>query len=290
MRKLLILLLLIAGCKTDDKTICGQIKFLKNTVILNGQNITKPQEFCANDILETKYDSAAVIQFSSYAIITVKQNSKLKLNKAKNLDPHKIYTSLYQISGSTFSKVNHNKADYFISTPTIVAGVRGTSFEIINNDKETEIKVFDGRVSLRRHNSKIAIDDERRKVYVNTQEKVTITENNIYKPQKLNEMEHSRLKLMRQINPNDKELNKHLYTNLSKDSLTLNIVPEKKFIYKLTIEDLVKLYGGVSRISLRNGYEYIGAFKQTGDNVAIFTTTKTFYVKSYTIEKIIPYK
>ena len=290
MKKLIILLVLLFACKQPDKGLCGQILFFKNTVLLDNKQVTiHDKQFCSKQTIETKIDSSIVIQFSEHAIVTLKQNSKLNLIKAKNSDPEKIYINLKQESGSSFSKIKKNKADFIIKTPTVVAGVRGTAFETICDKDKTEIKMLEGSVALYKSKNDVPLDEERYKVYIYANEKVIITPTRIETPKEVTQEEYDRMKVMAQIEPGMKEFSRHTILNSSKNSETYKVAPEKTVIKKLTIDDLKKLYGRLSIIRTKDGYEYIGSFKQDGNKMVVFTVSKTFYINVSNIEKVLPY-
>lgn len=283
---LLIILALFANCK-QDKTICGEVIFLKNNVLLNGKQI-KDKQICKGDILETKIDSGVSIRFLDAAIITIKQNTKLEIIKLKGYDPHTTYINIRQEYGSSFSKIKKNKSNYFISTQTAVINAKG-SFELISNKDVSEIKAMEGKVILRKHNDKIIIDDDYFKFTLNKGEKTKVTKY-IETPNKMDPEEKDKLKMMAQINFDTKELSPIAIKNLSKDSYTYQLVDAEKYILiKPTLVDLKNIYGNIFKIQLKSGREYICAYKEDKKRLLIFTINGIFYINADLVEKIIPY-
>jgi hypothetical protein len=268
--------------------MCARVIYAKNMVFIDGIKVGDGRiEICANQTIETKIDSAAIVQFSDYAVLTIKQNSKIRLLKAKNLDPHKIYVNLVQEYGATFSRVTPTKADYFLTTPHVVVAVRGTAFETVSTTDKTDVKVFKGKVLLRKKsNGELAVDEERFRFYLNKREKVTVTSKAFETPQPTTIEERERLKIMDQIHENQKDLSIAVTKNLPKDSSIMIVNPEKRGVINLTLDDVKRLHGEIAKIRTFDGYEYIGAYKKEGDKILIFTITKTFYVRTRDVEAI----
>jgi len=284
---LLIVLALFMACK-QDKTICGEVILLKNTVLLNGKQIKETEKICKGDIIETKIDSGLSIRFLDAAVITIKQNTKLEIIKLKGYDPHTTYINLKQEYGSTFSKIKKNKSDYFISTPTAVINAKG-SFELINNKDISEIKTIEGKVILRKHSDKVDVENDYFKFALNKGEKTRVTKY-IETPTKMDQEEKDKLKMMAQILPDTKDVSPIVAKNLSKDSATYQLVDaEKNILIKPTLTDLKNIYGNIFKIQLKSGREYICAYKEDKKRLLIFTTNGIFYINANLIEKIIPY-
>lgn len=284
---LLIVLALFAACK-QDKTICGEVILIKNTVLLDGKQVKDKEMICKGSVLETKINSGVSIKFLDAAVITIKQNTKLEIIKLKGYDPHTTYINLKQDYGSSFSKVKKNKSDYFISTPTAVINGKG-SFELISNKDVSEIKTFEGKVILRKYKDKIDIDNDYFKFALSKGEKTRVTKY-IETPTKIEQEEKDKLKMMAQILPDTKDISAIAANNLSKDSATYQLIDaEKNILIKLTLKDLKNIYGNLFKIQLKSGREYICAYKEDKKRLLIFTINGIFYINADLIEKIIPY-
>jgi len=291
MKKLIFLALIgLFACSSEknSKAICGKIIYHKNIVLLDSLQVKDNQQFCSDQTLETKIDSAAVIQFADSAVLTLKQNSKINLTKAKNYDPHKIYVDIKQSYGSSFSNVNRGKAFYAIKTPTTVAGVRGTSFEVTNTPEKTQIKLLTGSVFVRKNSDK-DIAQEKEKIVLQAGEKITADASGIKDPEILTEHEKDVLRLMAHIEPGSKNIEAGTLKHISKSSYITQIAPEKSIAKPLTLEDLKKIYGKLATIETKDGYKYIGHFQQQGQKMIVHTTTKTFQLNVADVLKVTPY-
>lgn len=277
------------SCGTKkEPPMCGKVKFLTGTVFFNSQPANLKSEACSETLVETKINSAVVIQFTDSAVITIKQNSKLHILKLKKADPHKTYVNIVQREGSTFSNVQRNKSDYFIKTPTVVAGVRGTAFETsVTPNGNTEIKMLYGKVSLRRPQEKISRTGNEF-TYVIAGEKILVNSTRIETPEKITSEERDALFVMSQIDTQTRSISRTAVTNLVKNSETIKIPKQKTYAKALTEEDIKRLYGRVSVIEMKNGYQHIGWFKQEGDKMLIYSTKGNFYVKVMDVFKITP--
>ncbi|PJZ56282.1 FecR family protein [Leptospira barantonii] len=101
-----------------------------------------------NDQLQTASGSID-IQTGNGEIIRVKSYTKLVLKNISN--PQKKETNLYVQAGELLIKTNKLKTNesFYISTPTTVAGVRGTTFSFeLTNGKPPKVKVYEGAVAI----------------------------------------------------------------------------------------------------------------------------------------------
>ncbi|HNA79911.1 MAG TPA: FecR domain-containing protein, partial [Turneriella sp.] len=142
--------LVAVGCgekKEQASLDSAKFTYVKGDVLVSGKPATLGQTVSKDATIEVKNNSMAVLQFSSAASITLKANSVLSIaNLAKN-DAGKPVIELSQSNGSSFSKIAKGQSDFSIKTPTAVAGVRGTSFELeVGNGKTTKIKLLEGKV------------------------------------------------------------------------------------------------------------------------------------------------
>lgn len=88
------------------------------------------------------------IGLTDSSVIRLKENSELVLKSLRQTEASQIRISL--MSGKILNLVEKEKknANYFVDTPTVVAAVRGTSFEVTASDKESTVFVVDGAVEV----------------------------------------------------------------------------------------------------------------------------------------------
>ncbi|TGM08361.1 transcriptional regulator [Leptospira barantonii] len=131
-----------------------------------------------NDQLQTASGSID-IQTGNGEIIRVKSYTKLVLKNISN--PQKKETNLYVQAGELLIKTNKLKTNesFYISTPTTVAGVRGTTFSFeLTNGKPPKVKVYEGAVAISFKIPKEILADKEAKDKELYQEFITFLEKN----------------------------------------------------------------------------------------------------------------
>ena len=144
--------LVAVGCgekKEQASLDSAKFTYVKGDVLVSGKPATLGQTVSKDATIEVKNNSMAVLQFSSAASITLKANSGLSIANLSKNDSGKPVIELSQNTGSSFSKIAKGQSEFSIKTPTAVAGVRGTSFElVVGNGKTTQIKLLEGKVAV----------------------------------------------------------------------------------------------------------------------------------------------
>lgn len=122
--------------------------------------------------VETGPDGRADLAFSKGSIIRINPNSSLVIENMRTLEKgRQVEVGLEQ--GSVLSVVERLSPgdDYTVTTPTAIAGVRGTSFRVATDGRQTEVRCHDGKLSVMRRggadervlgaNQLVAIEPER---------------------------------------------------------------------------------------------------------------------------------
>lgn len=131
-----------------------------------------------NDRLQTSSGSID-IQTGNGEIIRIKSYTKLILKNISN--PQKRETNLYVQAGELLIKTNKLKTNesFYISTPTTVAGVRGTTFSFeLTDGKPPKVKVYEGAVAISFKIPKEILEDKEAKDKELYQEFITFLEKN----------------------------------------------------------------------------------------------------------------
>ncbi|MDH5716917.1 MAG: FecR family protein [Spirochaetia bacterium] len=322
-------LLTAVGCseKQKEKEFTGVFTFVSGTVLHNSHPAKVGMNVTQHDIIETNEKSGAIIQFEDSALITLKSNTKLDVNMLAKGEEGKAMINIAQNSGSTFSKITPNKSKYSIKTPTAVAGVRGTSFSVeVSEDKKTDIKLLQGKVAVKKtapdaakkeakETQDIFVEGAKDVVLLEAGQKIESTEKEISKKEELKSEEKIELETLNNIafvteeKLKDTSILKKEIENIAPSNVQENITgveaEEKKEIIedkkevekpkakaepkKITLDDLRKKYGQLSRIKTKSGKEYIGAFKQAGNEMKITTIDGIVSVPVSDIGKVSPY-
>lgn len=100
------------------------------------------------DRIVTGKGGAVDIGLTDSSVIRLKENSELVLKGLRQTDSSQIRLSL--LSGKVLNLVEKEKknANYFVDTPTVVAAVRGTSFEVNASEAESSVFVAEGSVEV----------------------------------------------------------------------------------------------------------------------------------------------
>lgn len=107
--------------------------------------------FKSGDKITTGPKSRVDIQLGDKSAIRITSNSSMEFSQLLKTQGGSNETKLFFTKGKLYVNVNkENKNDSFtVSTPTLVAGVRGTAFTIeIDKDEDATVKVVDGSVAV----------------------------------------------------------------------------------------------------------------------------------------------
>lgn len=299
MRKLILSTALVAFVATN----CGEKKeqasldsakftYVKGDVLVSGKPATLGQTVSKDATIEVKNNSMAVLQFASAASITLKANSVLSIANLSKNDSGKPVIELSQNTGSSFSKIAKGQSEFSIKTPTAVAGVRGTSFElVVGNGKTTQIKLLEGKVQVSKPDA--TKEEMAAAPVVEAGQKVEATAAGVAKPTEITEAEKSSLQAMNtvEIAPASgkvvvpESVEKYATGATASASLTEAAKPEVK---RLTLADIKAKYGRIARIETKNGKAYVGYFNQTGANMTIQTVDGQVSIPVASVQKVTP--
>lgn len=250
--------------KTEDAQpveISASIFKLNGNVFINNTKATLGARLNKQDFIETKRGQVT-LELSNTARVTIKDNSKVKLDSLKESN-----IEINQLTGSTFSKVTRKGVNYKIISPTMVAGVRGTTFQVeVANGRKTTIKLLEGKVIVYRVNDVLNQD---KLLYLEEGDKVSILEDKVEEPKKLSLYEK---------------------VDLIKQDTRIDIQEQEvKTIKKaMTLEDIKNKYGKIARVFTKDGKEYVGYFSQTGDTMTVITVNGNVKIPVANVKSVVP--
>jgi len=302
----------VVDCKDKSKStaeIHGTITFIRGSVLLNQSPAQIGTKVSMSDSIEVKDKSTAVVQFSTNAMITIESNSSLVIKSLLQGKDGVPTIAMDQSRGSTFNKIVPGKANYSVNTPTITAGVRGTAFRVSSGaESGTQIELFTGKVALLKDdaNAKPGEDAaQTEELILEAGQKVTVTETEIMPPVKMKESELKDLERMNDIAMlPDKKLDRiEKIETVSveeakqmEEEISAEVVPEEsqRIIVKMevqaepevTLDDIKKQYGSLSKVTTKNGKTYVGAFKQVGGKFEIITIKGKEVITATDIAKV----
>ncbi len=116
--------------------ISGQIKLTRigNT---KSDIISRPCQLYAGDLLETLKDTKSILTYADGTTMKLKERTLIEIQP----------TSLRVFRGKTWYKFTKRGTEFKIETPSLVAGIRGTEFEVaVSSRKKTSVSVLSGAV------------------------------------------------------------------------------------------------------------------------------------------------
>jgi len=300
MRNLIISTAVVAlvaiGCgekKEQASLDSAKFTYVKGDVLVSGKPATLGQTVSKDATIEVKANSMAVLQFSSAASITLKANSVLSIANLSKNDTGKPVIELSQNTGSSFSKIAKGQSEFSIKTPTAVAGVRGTSFElIVGNGKTTQIKLLEGKVQVAK--AEATKEELAQAPVVEAGQKVEADATHVGKPTEISEAEKSSLQAMNtvEIAPASGKVvvpeSVEKYATGVAASASLTEAAAKPEVKKLTLADIKAKYGRIAKIQTKNGKEYVGYFNQQGADMTIQTVDGQVKIPVASVQKVTP--
>ncbi len=238
----------------------------KNQEIYQGTTITE------NSTIKTYDKSSLEIVLEKRIQIRIKENTTITLTKSENL------WKIIQEHGITYHNVKtlRPKENYYVETPSTIAGVRGTFFYVNNDSDKTEIEVHKGNV--------IIYTKELESGYIQLKNKGYLTQNYIFLfDKKIKKIEKKVAKktdldvLYKEMEENFSIIeNEELWENLSKIPNTTNK------------NDIEKVYNKrVEKIHLVDGRILEGVIaSQIGNKIILHSTTGVFIVNLEDIKEI----
>ncbi|XDD52084.1 FecR domain-containing protein [Leptospira sp. WS92.C1] len=137
----------------EDQTPSGMIVIFQNgnvEIERNGKKIKSAPGFIVRENDTIKIGSGSIdVQTANGDIIRMKSFSKITLKDISS--GSKPNTNLYVQTGELLIKANKlkSKESFFLTTPTAVAGVRGTTFSFeLTEGKPPKVKVYEGAVAI----------------------------------------------------------------------------------------------------------------------------------------------
>lgn len=106
--------------------------------------ITQAVELYAGDLLETLRESKATLIYGDGTSMRLKERTLVEVQAL----------SIKVFKGKTWYKFTKRGSEFKIETPTLVAGIRGTEFEVaVGSNRRTSLAVFEGAVAAKSRKS-----------------------------------------------------------------------------------------------------------------------------------------
>lgn len=155
--KVLILILLIGGnLLIGEARVVAAISSMKGNVKIRSANqrkfdtAYKGQMIRTGDWLKTDKNVFVAIVFLDGSIVKIQSNTEIEI-KSSRITAKELKTQMYISEGQAWSKISkQNNGEFRIKTPTAVASVKGTEFDIDFDDmsESTNLVVLEGEVEF----------------------------------------------------------------------------------------------------------------------------------------------
>jgi len=238
---LILLVLNAAGCKKDEapKTVTnsGIINFMNGDVTLTtGGNTVKANVGDAvtqGMIIKTGAKAVVDIHFNSSVIRILEKSSVVMKELVKDLQSNKELSEFYVENGKLFSKVSRKLIEgekFSVTSPTAVAGVRGTEFLVEEENGKSKISCIEGTVAVKEPEK---ADTEY--VLVEAGKEAEIEKG---KPVSVNDLKQQNLENIRKIKEDIKELREDIRKKFEEQREEIRkAVIEQKEANKQRVED-----------------------------------------------------
>lgn len=213
-----------------------------------------------SDIILTGAGGALDIGLTDSSVVRVKENSKLILKQLREDNGSQIKINL--TSGRVLNIIEKEKktSNFYVETPSAVAVVRGTSFEVNASESESMVFVVEGAVEVTSLNVT-------KKIYILERSKL-ITVN------KDGEIESIDISKLNSTLPEYKEMRKNLGSLDSELLLDVQNLKSAK-----TEEELSKVYDlSIERIIMKDGRELRGVVVSQKKGKLVVQTLKGSYI------------
>jgi hypothetical protein len=332
MKKILVPLLIVAAttifftsCSSHKAATNGIVSFVAGEASINGAAAKVGAQVNVGDTVATRAHSCIVVQFYESALVTLQENSAIKIEvlaAQSDKTDKKDTVSIFQEKGSSFNKIIKDKAQYSTKTATSIAAVRGTAYTFTAaQNGSAAINLLHGKVQIlpaaetKKDISTVLVDEQKTKSVVSgiASKPETLAANEKMYLTKLDKIAILPLPILlagnfdpESVVPGDtlRMMIGQSYTGGSKQVAQANqpqnsVQPEatvqksesieKKSSPAMTLDELAKRYGKLSTIMTNEGKHYIGVFRQLGNSVEVMTIDGKIELPSSSVEKIEPY-
>ncbi len=290
--------------------VLAQFTFVRGKVTLNEQKVRVGQRAIPGQTIDVKKGSTAVLQFDRKALLTISANTTIKVDElVKKTKP---VIKLSQTRGSSFSKVIPQSAEYQVKTPTAVAGIRGTAFQIsLNKKKQTTIKMLRGKVRVKTAKAKT-------EKLITKGKEIKISKKGFSKIKKVSKKDQEQLSrfdtikiqpiqvaAVEQASENETEPTgqpavvnvpdevvaelTRVAVKKKKETQPEKAKPTKKEKKAMTLAELKAKYGQLTQITTVAGKKVVGAkWRQVGDYHYLLTTKGQKKIQTSKVLKVLP--
>ncbi len=178
----LICTVLSTSCKDKPKfeSNDGVINFLSGSVFIvnEGKSVKASVGAMVNQGVQIKTGSRALVDiYFGKNVIRILGNSLVTMKElSREINKNKEYSEFYVEKGKLFSRVTRKLTEgerFIVSTPTAIAGVRGTEFFVEEGKGKSRVSCLEGKVAVKKPG-----EDEAKSVYVEAGREAVVDQDN----------------------------------------------------------------------------------------------------------------
>lgn len=230
--------------------------------------------------VSTNPDSMLLLQQGENVETLIGQNTRFKVQRTavKNGKPN---IELLHESGLIYCAVDKGKADLNIATPGAQIRVVGTRFSIQTDDQATQVAVLEGTVQVIPNKKEGNLESEKPRPLSSGQILQISLKNGSITERSQTQGEQGLLNMLHELVLLPKDSSGNQRNTLAERILTAQNKSKMAIpAAKLTLADIRKKYGKISRVNLTNGRSYTGFFTMRGKQLQIITPNGTVRVAS----------
>lgn len=254
----------------------AQIVTMQGSAKRGNEALTVGMKLQPGETIATNAKSSAVTHWGGVVWTMQGQNAKMVVGKVGKIDGRPAI-ELENQAGLVFVVAEKGKAEFSLRTPTVVMAVRGTSFSVSVTTEGTVLKVLEGTVEA------AAAEKPGAPVRVEAKQKLAVMRGKSeLRATALDDGEVAQLMRLSKIVALSREraaekdagrtaaLAKEIETLTNEmyaaaETQTANGAPQ------MTLADIRKKYGKVSKVNLKTGASYVGYFVLKGAQMEIVT-------------------
>ncbi|MCB1172984.1 MAG: FecR domain-containing protein [Leptospiraceae bacterium] len=154
------------ACSTEPRQAIGNITYIHGKVMLQSitadnkveSEATAGKKVFPEDQIRTGPDSAAELQIRQYGLLRVGENTVFKLSELDG--GNRVEVRVDEGKAGLFINKLPPEQELIVTTPTIIAGVRGTRLLVTNGtEQDSKVALFDGAIELSQSSgTKVVLD------------------------------------------------------------------------------------------------------------------------------------
>lgn len=243
-------------------SVQARLAYIKGHAKINETAASLGTPIVQSSILTTDTKSLASVEWQDVGTTVLRSGAQVKVLKLERRDiPH---IEIENLKGLTFSKVNKGVANFTVRTPTVILAVRGTGFSVNVTETGTILSVQEGVVEATLTTKPAA------PLKVGARQKLAVTRGQAEaQVVALNDTEMAQLARLEKVAAGS--ATDAIATEIFADEANPAAPDGAKAVVKLTLDDIRKKYGKVSRVNLKSGASYTGFFVLKGEKIEIIT-------------------